>query len=129
MRKLVSIFPYIFSSCTYRDDIFPATDYAGLSTSSDTLEFIIDTSPPLHGIVTILNNLQRNTFINQDLATFSFEGFSDPQSGLDHYNVGIGTIEGVADIMSEIKVYTDFVEVNCAQMIDGHLYLVIVQVR
>ncbi|KAH3802480.1 hypothetical protein DPMN_156158 [Dreissena polymorpha] len=103
-----------------------ATDYAGLSTSSESLELIIDTSPPLFGRITILNNLQSNIFINQELTTVRFEGFSDPHSGLDYFNVGIGTIEGITDINSETKVFTDYFELNLAQMIDGHLYFIIV---
>ncbi|XP_052220285.1 uncharacterized protein LOC127837360 isoform X3 [Dreissena polymorpha] len=104
-----------------------ATDYASLSTSSDSLELIIDTSPPLCGGVTFLNNLQRNIFINQELATVRFEGFSDPHSGLSYFNVGVGTMEGVTNIMADTKVFTNFFEFNLAQMIDGHLYFIIVQ--
>ncbi|KAH3708870.1 hypothetical protein DPMN_068329 [Dreissena polymorpha] len=93
------------------------------------MELTIDTSPPATGSVTIFNNFHRNLFINQDFATFRFKGFSDPHSGEDYFSVGIGTIEGMTDIVPTTKIHKDYLELNLNQLIDGHPYFIVVQVQ
>ena len=105
-----------------------ATDYAGYTAGADSSEFIVDASPPLCGRITLLNNLQQNQYINDKISHFKFESFSDPHSGIDYFNVGMGTFENMTDIISETKTNDDCVEWNLSQLIEGHPYYIIVQV-
>ncbi|XP_052249681.1 uncharacterized protein LOC127857315 [Dreissena polymorpha] len=105
-----------------------ATDYAGYTVGAHSSELIVDTSPPSSGRITLLNNLQRNHYINHNIAYLRLEAFSDPHSGIDYFNVGLGTFENIADIMSQTRNYGENVEWNLSHLIDGHPYYIIVQV-
>ncbi|KAH3709959.1 hypothetical protein DPMN_069425 [Dreissena polymorpha] len=104
-----------------------ATDYAGYTVGAHSSELIVDTSPPSSGRITLLNNLQRNHYINHNIAYLRLEAFSDPHSGIDYFNVGLGTFENIADIMSQTRNYGENVEWNLSHLIDGHPYYIIVQ--
>jgi len=94
-------------------------------------EFVVDTSPPIDGIV-LFDGLDRETnYITSSMLRLRLERFYDHHSGIDQYNVGVGSSPDMADVVPIFNYQSDLLDISLALtgIVDGHTYYVIVQVN
>ena len=61
-----------------------ATDHAGLSVNCSSDGFVADLTPPVAGFLVVEQ-------VSSDLVGFEWAGFSDAESGIQEYQVALGT--------------------------------------
>jgi len=66
-----------------------ATDYAGNVRTVSSDEIIVDSSPPMNGIITMSDTVKGTYFLPSSTMRLRLHKFYDPQSGIDHFYVGI----------------------------------------
>lgn len=84
--------------------IITATNQVGLSSSSESIDFVIDTSEPDVGEITALNPLgEEYSFISSNLQA-KWINFSDRESGISEYVVCIGKEPRSCEIAESVSV-------------------------
>ena len=84
--------------------VITATNTVGLSSTSKSTNFIIDTSEPDVGEVITFNPLgEEYGFVSSSISA-SWKGFSDKESGISNYLVCIGKGPGLCDAKESVSV-------------------------
>ena len=94
-------------------------------------EFVVDSSPPLDGVI-LFDGIDVGTgYITGSTIRLRLERFYDHHSGIDHYNVGVGSSPDMADVVQLSSYQSNQIDIilKASDIIDGHTYYVIVQVR
>jgi len=105
-------------------------DYANNERFVTSEEFVVDSSPPVDGMI-LFDGLDRETnFIIGLTIRLRLERFYDHQSGIDHYHVGVGSSPDMADLVPLLNYQSNIIDISLAStgIVDGHTYYVIVQV-
>lgn len=112
----------------YVHNILTATDHAGNAASAFSNELIVDTSPPLSGkiqISTIGHTPDASSvYLSNDSITVHLSGFDDDESGIDHFEIGVGSQAFFTDILPA-QIYNDsnlVVSLQDIDIKDGHIY-------
>ncbi|OWF42246.1 Hemicentin-1 [Mizuhopecten yessoensis] len=105
------------------------TNRAGLSLLAGSGYFLLDNTPPLPGIVREGPSTS-NGFTYQRYASHlvcSWEGFTDPESGVEHYKIGLGTKPFHLDVkrLTYVGLRTEFTW--SVPLEEGAIYYVTVQ--
>ena len=81
-----------------------ATNQVGLSSSSKSTHFVIDTTEPNIGEIIASNPLEGNyNYISSTLLA-RWKGFSDKESGISEYHICVGIEPGLCDIKESVSV-------------------------
>ena len=84
--------------------VITATNQVGLSSSSKSAHFVIDTTEPNIGEVIALNPFEDNySFISSSLLA-RWKGFSDKESGISEYLICLGMEPGSCDVTEPVSV-------------------------
>jgi len=115
---------------TYTYYLLQGKDYANNKRSVTSEEFIVDSSPPVDGII-LFDGLDRATHYIQDTTIrLRLERFYDNHSGIAHYKVGVGSTPDMADVILLFSHQSNLIDILLAstRIVDGYTYFVIVQV-
>ena len=105
--------------CTF---IIKATDQAGLSHVVNSNEVIIDSSPPEQGKIKISGD---SAYISSTTIDVILSGFKDDQSGVEYFELSIGSDKYLEDVLSGAKYSTDHIELDLPDNFhDGHMYYI-----
>lgn len=107
---------------------FTGKAHSGLSTIASSQGLIVDRTPPLAGEIDIGVSSLQSPFVNSKYMKITFHGFTDAESGIDHFEIGIGTFSDRTDIVASSKYYSDQAEVPIESLSDGHTYYIIARV-
>ena len=105
-------------------------DYANNERSVSSEEFVVDSSPPVDGVI-LFDGIDVGTgYITGSTIRLRLERFYDHHSGIDHYNVGVGSSPDMADVVQLSSYQSNQIDISQkpSDIIDGHTYYVIVQV-
>jgi len=93
-------------------------------------EFVVDSSPPFDGVILLDGIDVGSGYITGSTIRLRLERFYDHHSGIDHYNVGVGTSPDMADVVQLSSYQSNQIDIvlMAPDIIDGHTYYVIVQV-
>jgi len=107
-----------------------AMDYAGNVRTVSSEELIVDSSPPMNGIILINDAVKGTYLLPSSTMRLRLQKFYDHHSGIDHFNVGIGSTSDTADVLQFDKYTSHLIDVSLekADIVDGHTYFVTVQV-
>ena len=84
--------------------LITATNEVGLSSTSKSMDFVIDTTEPDIGEITTSNPIgEEYSFISSSLSAH-WKSFSDRQSGISEYLICIGKEPGLCDIRESVSV-------------------------
>jgi hypothetical protein len=97
-------------------------------------QLVVDTSPPSKGHVTVRNTnayMDNVDYITSESVTLHLTGFTDKESGISHFEVGLGSHPFITDILPLFVSIEDYVEINLnnAQLQDGHVYYILARVN
>lgn len=93
-------------------------------------EFVVDSSPPFDGVILLNDKDMETNYIQSSTIRLRLERFHDHHSGIDHYNVGIGSNPDMANVVQLFSHYSNQIDIPLKpfDIIDGYMYYVIVQV-
>ena len=81
-----------------------ATNKVGLSSTSESMDFVIDVTEPDIGEIIISNPLGEGYSLISSSILAKWEGFSDKESGIADYHICIGQEPDLCDIRESISV-------------------------
>ncbi|KAL4219902.1 hypothetical protein ACF0H5_020314 [Mactra antiquata] len=103
-----------------------ATDQAGLYSIKSATVVIKDSSPPVPGVLVINGRKQGDVIITKSRCKIDLMGVNDPHSGIDYFEISVGSSQGLADVMRK-KYFDTNLEIDMnGELHDGHDYFVTV---
>jgi len=110
--------------------LLSAKDYAGNERVVTSEEFIVDSSPPVNGFISLGDISKETNFIHSSSLSLHLQQFYDHHSGIGHFKIGVGSRSEIADVLQFSKYETNHIDITIdhAGIMDGHTYFVIVQV-
>ena len=121
---------YMVNLLIYAYLSLPGKDYANNERSVTSEEFVVDSSPPATGVVLFDGRDSVTNYITGSTLRLRLERFYDHHSGIDHYNVGVGSSPDMADVVLLLNYQSNLIDISLALtgVVDGHKYYIIVQV-
>lgn len=108
---------------------FSAIDLVGHTTVVSSVGKIVDISPPKVGIISIGNGGSENTVLSGGIISFQWEGFTDVESGIQQFLLGVGSTNDSVDVIDFRSIEGSFTRINQSElMIDGYQYYGILKV-
>ena len=105
--------------------IFVATDHAGLSRTINSKELVVDTSPPTLGTIVVDGIQKIPVYINAVHIDLYLTDFADLESGIDFYEVCLGTQEMTCDLVDMQSFRSERIHYQLPQIVhDGHAYII-----
>ncbi|XP_053396792.1 uncharacterized protein LOC123551182 [Mercenaria mercenaria] len=106
-----------------------ATDHAGNSATSVSSEYIVDTSSPTRGRVQTQGSdmyHDKILYVTEDEIVVHLSGFKEEESGIDYFEIGLGSKPYLMDILSKTVYYDHVIALNLIglRIIDGHIYYI-----
>ncbi|XP_061172145.1 uncharacterized protein LOC133181615 [Saccostrea echinata] len=90
---------------------------------------VYDKTPPEKGTVNVGHLLNHLLYVNSSLLIVHCTGFEDPESGVEKFEVGIGSQINSSDVLSMSESFQPNVEILTKESLhDGHVYYVFAQV-
>ncbi|XP_053376618.1 uncharacterized protein LOC123534121 [Mercenaria mercenaria] len=106
-----------------------ALDHAGNVAITASNEYSVDTSPPSSGkITTDKQDIYQTTesYITTDTVVVHLAEFRDKDSGISHFEIGVGTEPYLTNVFQLSNYKDDNIELflNDTHLVDGHIYYV-----
>lgn len=104
-----------------------STNIIGLASEKSTDGFVVDSTPPLMGEVTHVENppLEESTHFTSSEISVEWNGFLDKESGVRTYHLCIGTQPGVCNVMNFTDVgNSSSYSSQDLQLVQGETYFV-----
>ena len=109
---------------------FPAIDFVGHTTVVSSVGKTVDISPPEIGVIYVDNGGSENSVVTEDMISFQWEGFTDAESGIQKFLLGVGSTNDSADVIDFMSIEGSFTRINQSDsMIDGYQYYGILKVN
>jgi hypothetical protein len=109
---------------------FSAIDLVGHTTVVSSLGKTVDISPPEIGVIYVGNGGSENSVVSEGMISFQWEGFTDAESGIHQFLLGVGSTNDSADVIDFMSIEGSFTRINQSElMIDGYQYYGILKVN
>lgn len=97
--------------------------------TTTTNPLIVDSTPPSSGLVFINHGQKNIAYVSSSVCTVSIQGFKDNESGIAHFEIGLGSNKDANDIEAGLVHISDHFNLQLSDSLhDGHQYYVTVKV-
>ena len=105
-------------------------DHVGQNTTVISDLYYVDTSAPETGNIIIADNFFDQLFSSSNDLMIHLKDFKDRESGIDHFEIGVGSSKYLDDIVPAAEYHYNDVEVHIPEdyITEGHYYFVVVTV-
>ncbi|XP_052788806.1 uncharacterized protein LOC128223569 [Mya arenaria] len=102
-----------------------AVDFAGHETKVSSDEVLVDTTPPFVGDIHIQSNLYSPRYFSSHILSVRLSNFMDHESGIDFFEVCIGTYVNLCDTVESKQESVDVIEIAMENALrDGSTYFI-----